>query len=52
LSVVVDAAARPPSVLVRAWDDTGATHPESPASLGNSGGYANNAWARTELTVG
>lgn len=51
-SVVVDAAPGPLSVLARAWDDTGATHPESPASLWNPGGYANNAWARTELTVG
>ncbi len=38
-------------VLARAWDDTGATHPESPAALWNPGGYANNAWARIELTA-
>ena len=35
----------PLNVTARAWDDTGATHPESPASLWNPRGYANDAWA-------
>ncbi|OBJ69872.1 sulfite oxidase [Mycobacterium sp. 1274756.6] len=51
-SLSVDAAPGPLGVLARAWDDTGATQPESPVSLWNSGGYVNNAWARSELMVG
>jgi sulfite oxidase len=47
----VEARHGPLRVLARAWDDTGATHPESPAALWNPSGYANNAWARVELTV-
>jgi sulfite oxidase len=50
-SLAVDATRGPLRVLARAWDDTGATHPESPAALWNPGGYANNAWACVELTV-
>lgn len=50
-SFVVEAEPGPLHLLARAWDDTGATHPESAASLWNPGGYANNAWARIELTV-
>ncbi|MGH3563257.1 MAG: sulfite oxidase [Mycobacterium sp.] len=50
-SLPVEVERGPLGVLARAWDDTGATHPESPASLWNPGGYANNAWARVELTV-
>lgn len=50
-SVGVQAEHGPLTVLARAWDDTGATHPESPGSLWNPGGYANNAWARVDLTV-
>jgi sulfite oxidase len=50
-SLVVQAPRGGLTVLARAWDDAGATHPESPASLWNPGGYANNAWARVELTV-
>lgn len=51
-SLIVEADPGPLHVLARAWDDTGATHPESPASLWNPGGYANNAWARAQYTVG
>ncbi|MGV0635494.1 molybdopterin-dependent oxidoreductase [Mycolicibacillus trivialis] len=51
-SLSVDAEAGPLSVLARAWDDGGATQPESPVPLWNPGGYANNAWARRELMVG
>jgi sulfite oxidase len=50
-SVSIEAQRGPLSVLARAWDDTGATHPESPAALWNPAGYANNAWAHVELTV-
>jgi sulfite oxidase len=50
-SFAVEAEPGPLSVLARAWDDSGATQPESPASLWNPSGYANNAWARVELTV-
>jgi sulfite oxidase len=50
-SLTVDAEPGPVNVVARAWDDAGATHPESPASLWNPGGYANNAWARAELTA-
>jgi sulfite oxidase len=50
-SFSVDAARGPLAVRARAWDDAGATHPESPASLWNPGGYANNVWARADLTV-
>ncbi|OHV02516.1 sulfite oxidase [Mycobacterium talmoniae] len=41
----------PLRVVARAWDDTGATHPESPAALWNPGGYANNSWPRVDVTV-
>jgi sulfite oxidase len=41
----------PLSVTARVWDDTGATQPESPASLWNPRGYANNAWARVAASV-
>lgn len=50
-SITVDTAPGPLTVTARAVDDTGATHPESPAPLWNPGGYANNAWARADLTV-
>jgi sulfite oxidase len=39
------------SVTARAWDDAGATHPESPASLWNPRGYGNNAWAHVTASV-
>jgi sulfite oxidase len=38
-------------ITARAWDDTGATQPESAASVWNPRGYANNAWARVALSV-
>jgi len=44
-SLTVDAQPGPLSLTARAWDDTGVTHPESPASLWNPRGYGNNAWA-------
>ncbi|OBG36757.1 sulfite oxidase [Mycobacterium alsense] len=50
-SLNVDAAPGPLRITARAWDDTGATHPESAASLWNPRGYGNNAWARVALRV-
>jgi sulfite oxidase len=50
-SLTVEALPGAMSVTVRAWDDTGVTQPESPASLWNPRGYQNNAWAHVELTV-
>ena len=44
-SITVETQPGPLSVTARAWDDTGVTHPESPASLWNPRGYGNNAWA-------
>lgn len=45
-TLTVDAPPGPLTVRARAWDTTGATQPESAASLWNPKGYANNAWAR------
>ena len=50
-SLTVQVEPGPLSVTARAWDDTGVTQPELPASLWNPRGYANNAWARVEFTV-
>ena len=50
-SLTVDAEPGALSVTARAWDDTGATQPESPAPLWNPRGYANNAWARVTASV-
>jgi sulfite oxidase len=38
-------------ITARAWDDTGATQPEFPASLWNPGGYDNNSWPRIRVDV-
>jgi sulfite oxidase len=48
-SLTVEAEPGPTTLIARAWDDTGATQPESPASLWNPRGYGNNAWARVEV---
>lgn len=50
-SLVVAARPGPVSLTARAWDDTGATQPESPVSLWNPRGYANNAWAQVDVAV-
>lgn len=50
-SVTVDVTPGPLRVTARAWDDTGALQPESPASLWNPRGYANNAWAQVDCRV-
>jgi sulfite oxidase len=49
---VLDLPAGPVEITARAWDDTGATQPESPASLWNPKGYDNNAWPRIRVDVG
>jgi sulfite oxidase len=38
-------------LFVRAWDTTGATQPEHPATVWNPKGYANSAWGRLEVDV-
>ena len=50
-SLTVDVLSAPMTVTVRAWDDTGVTQPESPASLWNPRGYGNNAWAHVDVNV-
>lgn len=50
-SLTVDVQPGPLRVTARAWDDAGVTHPESPASLWNPRGYANNAWANVAASV-
>ena len=50
-SLTVEAQPGPISLTARAWDDTGATHPESPASLWNPRGYGNNAWAHVKVSA-
>ena len=34
-----------------AWDSAAATQPEDAAAIWNPGGYANNSWARVEVSV-
>jgi sulfite oxidase len=50
-SLAVEARPGSMGVTARAWDDTGATQPESPASLWNPKGYGKNAWARISVCV-
>jgi sulfite oxidase len=50
-SLSVETGPGPLTIIARAWDDTGATQPENPASLWNPRGYGNNAWPRIELTA-
>jgi sulfite oxidase len=38
-------------ILVRAWDTSGGTQPESPATVWNPKGYMNVAWGRMRITV-
>ncbi len=47
----LDLPVGPTEITARAWDDTGATQPESPASLWNPGGYTNTSWARVQVDV-
>jgi sulfite oxidase len=48
---VLDLSVGPAEIIARAWDDSGATQPEFPASLWNPGGYANNSWPRIRVDV-
>jgi sulfite oxidase len=50
-SLTVDTEAGASTVTARAWDSTGATHPESAASLWNPRGYVNNSWARVHIDI-
>ncbi len=50
-SLDVDVPPGPLRITARAWDEAGATQPESAASLWNPRGYGNNAWARVALNV-
>ena len=50
-SITAEVGTGPLTVMARAWDDTGAVQPESPASLWNPRGYGNNAYARIGLRV-
>jgi sulfite oxidase len=45
----VDLPSGPAGISARAWDDTGATQPEFPASLWNPAGYNNNSWPRIRV---
>jgi sulfite oxidase len=47
--LVLDLPAGPVEITARAWDDSGATQPESPASLWNPAGYDNNSWPRIRV---
>jgi sulfite oxidase len=47
----LDLPAGPAEITARAWDDTGATQPEFPASLWNPAGYDNNSWPRIRVDV-
>ena len=47
----LDLPAGPAEITARAWDDTGATQPEFPASLWNPAGYDNNSWPRIRVVV-
>lgn len=47
----LDVPSGPLQVVARAWDDTGATQPESPEHVWNPKGYANSSWARVQVHV-
>jgi sulfite oxidase len=47
--IVLDLPAGPVEITARAWDDSGATQPEFPASLWNPAGYDNNSWPRIRV---
>ena len=37
-------------LIARAWDSAAAVQPESPVTVWNPRGYANNSWARLHVT--
>jgi sulfite oxidase len=47
----LDLPAGPAEITARAWDDTGATQPELPASVWNPAGYNNTSWPRIRVDV-
>jgi sulfite oxidase len=49
--LALDLPPGPAEITARAWDDTGATQPELPASLWNPAGYNNNSWSRIRVDV-
>ena len=49
--LVVEVAPGPLELVARAWDSAAATQPEHAAAIWNPGGYANNSWARVEVSV-
>jgi sulfite oxidase len=48
---ILDLPAGPVEITARAWDDSGATQPEFPASLWNPAGYDNTSWPRIRVDV-
>jgi sulfite oxidase len=47
----LDLPAGPAEITARAWDDTGATQPDSPAGVWNPSGYDNTSWPRIRVDV-
>jgi sulfite oxidase len=47
----LDLPAGPAEITARAWEDTGATQPEFPASVWNPAGYNNTSWPRIRVDV-
>jgi sulfite oxidase len=50
-SLRVELPAGDHELVVRAWDTSGGTQPESPVSVWNPKGYMNTAWGRMRITV-
>jgi sulfite oxidase len=47
----LDLPVGPAEITARAWDDSGATQPESPASTWNPAGYDNTSWPHIRVDV-
>jgi sulfite oxidase len=50
-SRTVDTEPGPLTITARAWDTSGATQPESAASVWNPRGYCNTSWARVHVVI-
>ncbi|WP_156688124.1 sulfite oxidase [Mycobacterium sp. Marseille-P9652] len=50
-SLTAEVEPGPLTITARAWDSTGASQPESAASLWNPNGYANNSWASVTVAA-
>lgn len=48
---VLDLSPGSHEIIVRAWDSTGATQPESAAQVWNPKGYVNSSWGRVTVTA-